>query len=150
MKVCVCDVDGVVRIFDRNSIRTDRCEFQLDKIKLIDSFCESTGAKIVISSDWRRNDNKQELEELLWPASRHFHEDWMTPIKGTRWGEIQSWLSEHPEVGANYVIFDDIEFHFTGCPEEMRERLIICDPKDGVGINEIWEAYDLFRVEVAQ
>lgn len=122
MKKCIfLDFDGVVTTLKSN--------WTLDKKKmeLVKRICDETGAKIVISSSWRRYTLADTIEAITNHQIEIGHEPFLMPkyIVGVtarmyafkhgnreehfglhRGVEIHQWLLEHPEV-ANYVILDD-------------------------------------------
>lgn len=121
MKIVFLDFDGVITTLKSN--------WTLDKKKmeLVKCICDETGAKIVISSSWRRYTLADTIEELTTNQTKTGHEPFLMPEyivdvtarmyafkHGTReihYGldrgvEIDRWLWEHPEV-TNYVILDD-------------------------------------------
>lgn len=133
MKAIFLDMDGVVNytqwyISDRNPGNLNGQEGDIDPecVKRILRIVNETGAKIVISSDWRISweGTRMRLErmgltrdividktpELIWTmVSRHdymngnYDED---DYKYSRGREIDMWLEAHPEC-TNYCIIDD-------------------------------------------
>ena len=130
MKVLFLDIDGVL------CLRTSHYQYFdkvcCDRIKLI---LEKTGAKIVVSSTWRRGHTLQSLKELMARGydlevfeseerveiekAGAFNSEviiGMTPVLNieytnpeTPYGrgvEISAWLLEHPEI-TQYVVIDD-------------------------------------------
>lgn len=122
MKKCIfLDFDGVVTTLKSN--------WTLDKKKMemVKRICDETGAKIVISSSWRRYTLADTIEAITTHQIERGHEPFLMPeyIVGVtarmysfkfglreehhhvcRGVEIDRWLWEHPEV-VNYVILDD-------------------------------------------
>jgi hypothetical protein len=90
---------------------------------------EATGAKIVLSSSWRRSNYSIDVLKLFGIECV----DMTTRDRGkilTRGEEIQEWLDKHPEV-ENYIILDDARnmlesqkpfFVFTNRDMGVRER----------------------------
>ena len=117
MKVIFLDCDGVInsdlwfrnpckRNFDDDPDIDPRC------IDLINRLCDASGAKIVISSDWRydiwcvKRLEKAGLKNII-DKNPIFDVDWyMGPIAPKRGDEINYWLETHPEV-TQYCIIDD-------------------------------------------
>lgn len=104
MKVLFLDIDGVCN-----------CQFTAQRsgyfigidpymALLVGRIVEATGAKIVLSSSWRYNEeSKEEVRKRVMPFID------VTPMsKGlaTRGREIRQWLEAHPEV-EKYAILDD-------------------------------------------
>jgi hypothetical protein len=125
MKVVFLDIDGVLNytqwyVSDRNPGNLDGKEGDIDPLcaDRINLICEKTGAKIVLSSDWRINwpycidrlekaGIKQSLvidktPEHMWVE--HCGKDFLDYT--SRGSEIDDWLSRHPECD-RYVILDD-------------------------------------------
>lgn len=126
MKILFLDFDGVIRISSEEL--GWEAEFVYDKLKLVEQICINTGAKIVISSDWRMEANVLEMISSLVP---YLHEDWKTPVIGPRWKEIDEWLGRNLNV-RQFVILDDFTPHFIGAPKEIKERLIVCSNRHGL------------------
>jgi HAD domain in Swiss Army Knife RNA repair proteins len=134
MKIIFLDFDGVIRVPASNDAwsMSDEMQFSQDLMKQLASLCIQSGAQIVVSSDWRRDDNRDEIEAILTPhLARLLHDDWMTPIRGHRWNEIQRWLAEHPAT-SRFVILDDAGFLFDEAPPEIAGRVILCASRFGI------------------
>ncbi len=133
VKIIFLDFDGVIRIpIDRGGLAADPADFCQATMRLLGTVCQLTGARIVVSSDWRNVDNRPAIEQHLSPhLAHHLHVDWATPICGKRWNEVQRWLLSHPEV-TGYAILEDWEQHFEGCPAAMRDRLHLCNNRHGL------------------
>ena len=122
MKIIFLDFDGV--------ITTEKSLFNLDKDKcdMIQTIVNETGAKIVISSSWRRNTLDKTIEYLTTISERvPFVVSWIDDIvdvtsrmygfklssKGehyqiSRGEEIARWLKENESIDIDsYVILDD-------------------------------------------
>ena len=116
MKVIFLDFDGVITI-------PPKWYLQADLIKNVKKIVDETGAKIVVSSSWRRENVKETINDMIGKTKRcprnkmlywlidniYDVTSWFSDKKynGTgRGGEIQTWLDKHPEVD-NYVIIDD-------------------------------------------
>lgn len=110
--VLFLDMDGVV-LSGQELWRTHNNRYvPLEKIALVRSVCEQTGAVVTVSSTWRYSD---ETADLLRFHDIPLHSDWRTPFPkqtgnviagATRGSEIAKWLARHPEV-TNYAIIDD-------------------------------------------
>ena len=131
--VIFLDFDGVIRVaVDGGWIAADQAEFCQGRMKMLGEVCRSTGAKIVVSSDWRHLENLEEIKGYLSPyLTPHLHEDWNTPICGHRWNEVERWLRDHDEV-ERYAILEDFAPHFDGCGKDMQSRLILCTNRYGL------------------
>jgi len=116
MKAIFLDFDGVITI-------PPRWYLKANKIKYIKRIVDETGAKIIVSSSWRRENIKETINDMIGKTKRcpknkmlywlidnlYDVTSWFSDKKynGTgRGGEIQTWLDKHPEVD-NYVIIDD-------------------------------------------
>ena len=125
MKVIFLDIDGVLNytqwyVSDRNPGNLYGEEGDIDPLcaERINRICSETGAKIVISSDWRISwpyciDRLvkggigeglviDKTPEHMWVE--HCTEDFLDFT--SRGSEIDDWLSQHPECD-RYVILDD-------------------------------------------
>jgi len=131
--VIFLDFDGVIRVaVDGGWIAADQAEFCQSRMKMLGQVCRETGAKIVVSSDWRHLENLEEIRGYLAPyLTPHLHEDWNTPICGHRWNEVDRWLRDHDEV-ERYAILEDFAPHFDGCGKDMKARLILCTNRYGL------------------
>lgn len=114
IKVIFLDVDGVLN--SRNTTRRTAGGYtfigsrQVSRLKHI---VRQTGAKVVLSSDWRydRDDPKVNSDFLELKAELHrygidFYGYTPELPSAHRDAEIDLWLREHNEVG-NFVILDD-------------------------------------------
>jgi len=116
MKVIFLDFDGVITI-------PPKWHINANKIKYIKQIVDTTGAKIVVSSSWRRENIKETINDMIGKTKRcprnkmlywlidniYDVTSWFSDknYNGTgRGGEIQTWLDNHSEVN-NYVIIDD-------------------------------------------
>ena len=92
------------------------------RIRRLKRIVRATGAKIVLSSDWRHyynvnsKEQKGDASKYLYNKMRRAHltiYDKTPNIKWERRGlEIKFWLNQHPEVD-NYIILDDRHFDFS-------------------------------------
>ena len=144
--VVFLDFDGVIRVaVDGGWVTADQAEFCQGRMKMLGEVCRETGAKIVISSDWRHMGDLAEIKSLLAPyLTTHIHEDWRTPTVGRRWNEVAQWLSDHSEV-KHYAILEDFAPHFEGCGIEMQERLVLCTNRYGLVPSLIGKLTQLLR-----
>jgi hypothetical protein len=105
--------------------------FSEDRIRLLCTILEQAKARVVVSSDWRADGEKACRGHMGMRLSRLLHPDWCTPVLGDRWAEIRQWLELHPDF-ERYCILDDFRFHFTGAPEAMTDRLVLCNNRHGI------------------
>lgn len=120
-KVIFLDFDGVITTLKSN------WTIDNDKVELVKQICDATGAKIVISSSWRRYTLEQTIEAITNQESLIGHNpfpylEYIVDITSRMYAfkhgnreehyglcrgiEIEQWLSEHEDV-TNYVILDD-------------------------------------------
>lgn len=120
-KIIFLDFDGVITTLKSN------WAIDNEKVELVKQICDATGAKIVISSSWRRYSLEQTIEAITNQESVHGHNPFPYPEyivditsrmyafkhgnRETHYGlcrgvEIAQWLSEHQDV-TDYVILDD-------------------------------------------
>lgn len=127
MKIVFLDFDGVLNhagmLMGRTALWKDEDEFDPHNVGCLNHLLEVSGAKIVVSSSWRKIMKYEELVALLARVGVRGEVIGKTPhyvknmgIYGTHEGhgggwsprgaEIQEWLDEHPEV-THFVILDD-------------------------------------------
>ena len=125
MKVIFLDIDGVICVVGCNmdeARKLVRCDatrklyetLNKDCIAALNEIVNRSGAKVVISSSWRRFDSLRTLKRKFKEAGFIGMIIDVTPVTtscngGTycyRGNEIQMWLNEHPEV-EKFVIIDD-------------------------------------------
>lgn len=117
MKVIFLDIDGVMN-FSREDYATGEWIIEWDKWYILKDIVEETGAKIVLSSDWRKEPylysmvlqmlSGADIKELydVTPNLSGDEAEW-EQIESFRAVEILDWLEEHPEVD-RYAAIDDI------------------------------------------
>ena len=116
MKIVFLDIDGVLNY--------EGCEIEHplghtgvdpEKVELLNQLLERTGAKVVISSTWRKHYTRKELTEYLESQGFRGEVIGFTPvhrgIRSFRGDEVGSWLSEHPEITHHVILDDDGDFH---------------------------------------
>jgi hypothetical protein len=124
LKALFLDIDGVI-LSGEDLWRTKNNRYlPPEKIDLVHSICDRTGAAVVVSSTWRCF---QDCPDLLAAAglAHRLHRDWRTDqetrsASGIYRGEargrqIQRWLDSHPEVSAYAIVDDDSDM----LPEQM-------------------------------
>jgi hypothetical protein len=133
MNIIFLDFDGVIRVaIDGEWLSVDQAEFCQSRMQMLAGICLTTNSKIVVSSDWRSPDNLEQIKSYLSPhLADYLHQDWMTPICGDRWKEVERWLNHHPEVN-HYAILEDQAIHFHNCPPQMAANLILCSNRHGL------------------
>ncbi len=143
MKIIFLDIDGVL-----NSDAYDRVRGENDsnidesRLDLLKKAVQSTNAKIVLSSTWRKHWSKLESERtpqgnlLHYLFSKHQLEIYdKTPVLGKiydRKQEIQLWLSSQEKEIEKFVILDDLPFGWG----EFGDFLIKTNGRIGRGLEE--------------
>lgn len=148
IKVIFLDIDGTINSYDYYV--SDRCTGNLNGVEgdidplcaeRINRICKETGAKIVLSSDWR----------ISWPycidriekgginhgliidkTPEHMWVEFASEKYKSRGSEIDDWLSQHPECD-RYVIIDDRK-DFT---EEQWPNFIHVNPMRGIDDTDV-------------
>jgi hypothetical protein len=121
VKVVFLDFDGVLNSAQGPVGQKGLLGLCSTKVGMVDRICVRTGAKIVVSSTWRLNNDLAALRDLLVthglsdPALvidvtpdlvRRPMGDSMLYTVPERGDEIADWLQQHPEV-THFVILDD-------------------------------------------
>lgn len=114
MKYIFLDMDGVV-VTNRSNVGYQGIQSRADPcaVDMINQLCANAGAKIVVSSMWRKHFDEPAMfqilkamgfreEHLLWPGDFYT----VALYNSIRGIEINEWLSRHPEA-THYVILDD-------------------------------------------
>ena len=112
MKIIFLDIDGVLNNSHSSTIGTEFGDNpQPALIKQLNRICDRTGAKVVISSTWRKLAFWTQIWRLLDVLGFTGEIVGQTPIInkiGTRRGhEIQAWIDELGEPLESFVILDD-------------------------------------------
>ena len=158
MKIAFLDIDGVLNytqwyVSDRNPGNLNGQEGDIDPmcVERVLRICKETGAKVVISSDWRiswegtlmrlermgltRDIVIDKTPELIW--TRMSMQDYMLSEEDegyefSRGREIDLWLEAHPEC-TNFVIIDD-RMDFT---EKQEPHFVKVNPMIGLTDNDV-------------
>jgi hypothetical protein len=125
MKLIFLDIDGVLNHYlyyekiNYDEINYPYSEFDPEKIELLNTLIKNTGAEVVVSSTWRKNIQKEELEKIMQKRGFKYTILDFTPELnytgnyGTvpRGCEILAWINENIKFNSRdslkYVIFDD-------------------------------------------
>jgi hypothetical protein len=146
MRAIFLDVDGVLNHDTSMELTKDYWTkpepYLIEKLKQI---VDATGAKIVLSSDWRfdRNDDEEDNHYLtLVRMLREYNMDiWdFTPYLGSvkRGIEISQYVAEHENEIESFVILDD------RCDmEPVKDKLVRADPSVGLTNEDVLEAIDI-------
>ncbi|GAB6888474.1 hypothetical protein JCM13304A_19730 [Desulfothermus okinawensis JCM 13304] len=98
-------------------------DWQLKAVENLKTLLNNTGAKIVLSSDWKRGRTLDELKRLF---KIHDLDEFLidtTPNMSNRCEEIEDYLASHSSI-EEFVILDD--YKFWGY-EKFGEKFIYCD-----------------------
>lgn len=140
MKVIFLDVDGVLNSIKYELERDENDPpFDRSRIPLIKRIVTETGAKIVLSSSWRRNwENGRGTDWKMEWLVRAFSEQGVEIFGKTgispnndRAAEIREWLSDNPDT-ERYAVIDDIFFGW----EEHSPYVVITSERIGRGLEE--------------
>lgn len=160
MKIVFLDIDGVLNytewyVSDRNPGNLNGQEGDIDPLcaERINRICKETGAKIVLSSDWRISwpccidrIEKGGIEKGLIIDKTPEHM-WITPtthIKGlenfsSRGSEINDWLLNNK--CDSYVIIDDR----TDFTEEQKEHFVHINSMQGIDDMDVQLAINILN-----
>lgn len=154
MKVIFLDVDGVLN--NRYTAARSPGGYRGvsdELIRNVRKIVEETGARIVLSSDWRLiredpergKDYKYLARKLLFTGRiRIFgHTDDISWSK--RGQEIRTYLDHHPQI-TEYVVLDDNPFRDFG-PCGLKDHLILTDPNKGLTQKDVQRAICILKRE---
>lgn len=106
LKVIFLDVDGVLNCYKTVEKFGVFRGIEQSKVELVRRLVKETGAKIVVSSTWRKTQDHH--CELLRQLNLGRDVIGATPVTNfSRHEEIKLWLSKHPEVKGVVVLDDD-------------------------------------------
>ena len=117
-------------------------------IKRLKQIVDATGAKVVLSSDWRLDDGADYMYLLrklwykggIWLYSTTPNIRWS--MRGT---EIREWLSKHEDV-ENYVVLDDT--YFSDFAGDMEFHFVHTNPDDGLTDENVQMAIKILNGEL--
>ena len=160
-KIIFLDVDGVLNCSTSKSFCIDDDGRVIkgvdsDKVKRLAKIVESTGAQIILSSDWKDGWSKyytsskpshaKYLDNHLYKKGRLTIKD-KTPntSKGSwyRGEEILTYLRSHPDI-TDYVILDDTFFEDFSV-KEISEHLVLTNNKLGLTNGDVEKAIRILR-----
>ncbi len=144
-KIIFLDIDGVLNSnytdrYARNVLEKEQgyhvsfdgtCVMALNEI--IEDRLDIDDVRFVLSSTWRNDHTKKEMEALLYAHGfkGKFHDDWATKQLWTSRGkEIQEWLSRHKDVQRFICLDDNTDF-------ADEDRLVLTDAYYGLTIYEV-------------
>lgn len=153
-KITFLDVDGVLNDNTTKVAAPSGCVGVMDsKVKLLKTIIDLTGAKVVLSSDWKLCEpgdrDYQYLENKLWYKGgiRIYGKtpdiDWQC-----RGQEILAWLGKHPQV-TSWVVLDDIMFEDFSRPG-FAGHLVITDYRVGLMDLDALKAIMILRGEYVE
>ena len=149
MNVLFLDFDGVIRIPNHGDDPIMGCDFDLDIIHKLSEFCELYNFKIVISSDWRYDDNlisRWDMADVIDVLGEFIHHDWRTTIEeGSyeyRHQEISKWIDDHPET-EHIIILDDLPELYEDAPSSINNSLVLCDSEIGLSEPKLSEMVNI-------
>ncbi len=140
MKVIFLDIDGVLNswLYQRQRGADDGI-IDKTRLPLLKEIVDETGAKIVLSSTWKRHWEREvykcdfigrELTENFLLADIEIYDK--TPNMGARADEIRAWLNEHEAI-ESFVILDDIVFGWG----ELEGNLVRTNERIGRGLEDV-------------
>jgi HAD domain in Swiss Army Knife RNA repair proteins len=130
MKVLFTDYDGVLVKFSGPNKKMRPAIPDPANVRAFNVIVESTGAKVVVTSDWRKNASVEKLADCMrkWGCECDVVDK--TPSRPDGRGmEIAEWLSSHDEVESFAVLDDDLP---TPLPVHVAPRWIKVDPLLGL------------------
>ena len=147
MKVIFLDIDGVLNSTksthrQREELDNRKYDDIPDKVHIhwLNYIILNTGAKVVLSSSWRKYINTYLMEMLLYTQGFKGSIISRTGEFGKRAEEIRSWLSDRKRESSeieSYVILDD---------EFMKiNNFVRCDPIEGLGEMEAQKAIEILN-----
>lgn len=165
MRIIFLDIDGVLNseawFHKRNAMRKEGQAIEHpddaidpEALERLSHLCNTTGAKIVISSTWRHGRDAQFFQDLFQRLHKEFKGEVIdvTPSlrggHGFRGNEIHLWMREHEDlIGPlhdyyDYVILDDdsdmLYWH--------RNNFLLVDRTVGLTQGTVFQARRIFRV----
>ena len=137
MKIIFLDIDGVINSAEYDLSRGEKDgNIDITRLPLIKRIVENTGAKIVLSSSWRKlwesdkalcSAEGLEIDNIFSSVGLKIFDK--TPVMGLRSQEIAFWLENHPET-ESFVILDDMLFGWG----ELSDHLVRTDGTVGRGL----------------
>lgn len=121
---------------------------------LVRKLCDECNAKLVISSAWRQEFNREAMQAILnaacpnlgnyiWPHHKHwrttdfdFECGWSETSDRGR--EIKRWIDANETLFNNFVVLDDM-----ADMRPVQSSLVKCDCYDGIGFNQYHAAEKL-------
>lgn len=144
MKIIFLDIDGVLnsKAYERTLDYCSIANIDESRIPLLKQIVDTTGAKIVLSTSWRKHWDKDVskcsedgklINDCLERYGLYVYDK--TPFiddRTKKYDDIKSWLSEHNDV-EQFVILDDEPFGWG----ELQDYLVKTDYRIGRGLERI-------------
>lgn len=145
MKVIFLDIDGVLnsRAYDKKRDINAQTNIDETRLPLVKRIVEETGAKIVLSSTWREDWEKDPdicredgvyINQMFSKFGLEIFDK--TPFLGIcadRSEEIKTWLEETPHKIESFVIIDDYRFGWGS----LSDNFVKTNPNFGLGLEEV-------------
>lgn len=156
MKVVFLDIDGVLNSRAYNARRDLRTQGNIDetRLPLVKRIVDATGAKIVLSSTWRRHwceryeecngAGKYIVDTFAKYGLKIFDKTPDLGLGAFRVDEIKRWLADAGDEIKAFVI-DDCRFGW----EDLSDRFVRTDPNFGSGLEEeqVEKAIEILNAE---
>ena len=117
MKVIFLDIDGVLNKIGQVNRTTTRWNgyigMEPSLVRLFNDLAKKTGAKVVLSSSWRTDDDWEKtmrdngLKCDFIGRTRQLHSESKKDGRGL---EVKDWLDSHPDVKQYAILDDDTDF----------------------------------------
>ncbi len=140
LNIIFLDIDGVLNNKSTDEYAPTGCIGIMDeKVELLRQIIDRTGAKVVLSSDWRFEKDKNTKDYIYLTNKLNNYNikiyDVTPDIKWSKRGhEILEWLNVHKIDG--WVVLDDIDFSDFYNPE-FSPHVIITDPEVGLQQSDV-------------
>lgn len=136
MKVCFCDVDGVIWSYRTYQFSPEACK------NLNDLLNKQPDLKLVISSSWRKKglDKVSLAFDKNGIDSKRIYDMTGNEPEG-RGKEIQTWLDQNPDI-TNYVVLDDE----TSDMSKLLDRVVKPDRYIGLTKEDCQKALDILKI----
>ena len=140
LNIIFLDIDGVLNNRSTDEYAPTGCIGIMDeKVELLQQLIGRTGAKVVLSSDWRLDKDKNTKDYVyLTNKLNNYNIKIFDITPDIRWSErgneILEWLNVHKVDG--WVVLDDIDFSGFYNPEIL-PHVIITNPEVGLQQSDI-------------
>lgn len=106
----LAEIDSGYNSLDKYDIAAACGDWNKESVELLRRLCDSTGAKLVISSDWRLGKTLEQLK-LLFKIHEldNFVMDMVIPVFGEHPVQVKEYITTHPNI-ERFVILDD-DYH---------------------------------------